>query len=92
MTDAPTTHSPGPWLFEEGSDRSILDAHGQSLMCDLTYYPWCPEKDADWRLIAAAPELFEMLKALQRWHQEEYQSNAVLDAKADALIARVEGR
>jgi hypothetical protein len=27
----------------------------------MTYYPWVPENDADWHLIAAAPDLYEAL-------------------------------
>lgn len=33
-------------------------------MCDERYYPWCPAEDADWRLIAAAPDLLAALVAL----------------------------
>jgi len=33
-------------------------------MCDEQYYPWVPNNEADWNLIAAAPELFAALKAV----------------------------
>ena len=52
-------HSPGPWKFnnDPGEARTISDARGISLMGDEQYYPWAPSEEADWRLIAAAPEL-----------------------------------
>jgi hypothetical protein len=57
------THTPGPWLFEKGEDRHIR-ASGQpgSLMCDAQYYPWVPGSDADWHLIAAAPDMLVALE------------------------------
>jgi hypothetical protein len=33
-------------------------------MCDEHYYPWVPASEADWNLIAAAPELYAALKAV----------------------------
>ena len=41
---------------------------------------------------AAASELLEALKRLREWHKGEYQSNADIDAAADAAIAKAEGR
>jgi hypothetical protein len=67
-----TQHTPGPWLLvEECGERKIVAppkdqrlSTRQTLMCDMNYYPWCPEEVADWRLIAAAPDLLEALKEL----------------------------
>lgn len=55
-------HTKGPWelRFRDG-DRHIYSADGNSLMCDMQYYPWCPENDADWSLIAAAPTMYEYI-------------------------------
>lgn len=56
------THSPGPWeLCYEMGNSVIKTADGESIMCDMTYYPWVPEEEEDWRLIAAAPELLAAL-------------------------------
>lgn len=56
-------HTPGPWQFVvENGERKII-ADGQATMCDTRYYPWCPYNDADWRLIASAPDLLEACKA-----------------------------
>jgi hypothetical protein len=54
-----TKHTPGPWKFNKQKVgwRAISDARGYSLMGDEEYYPWVPSDEADWHLIAAAPEL-----------------------------------
>lgn len=36
-------------------------------MCAEHYYPWVPDNDADWDLIAAAPEMYAALKVLFMW-------------------------
>lgn len=46
------------------------------------------EQEANARLIAAAPELYAVLKAMREWHKSEYQSNPIIDAQADAAIAK----
>ena len=60
--------TPGPWHFViEDDERKIAappkskDYKREILMCDAAYYPHCPNEDADWRLIAAAPELLKAL-------------------------------
>jgi hypothetical protein len=59
-----TKHSPGPWRFNKQKVgwRTISDTRGYSLMGDEEYDPWGPSDEADWHLIAAAPELLEALK------------------------------
>lgn len=60
-------HTPGPWTFTKNDDgvrRIKAPSHAGSLMCDERYYPWCPAEDADWRLIAAAPDLLAALREL----------------------------
>ena len=59
---APT---PGPWRlhFDEDHVRHIkTDTTPGSLMCDMQYYPWCPDNLDDWHLIAAAPDLLAALR------------------------------
>jgi hypothetical protein len=54
------SHSPGPWKFTGSGDaRRIMSATDEALMGDERHYPWCPDSDEDWRLIAAAPDLLE---------------------------------
>jgi hypothetical protein len=63
--------TPGPWHFViEDGERKIAappkskDYKREILMCDEPYYPYCPDEDADWRLIAAAPDMLDALKNL----------------------------
>jgi hypothetical protein len=60
-------HTPGPWTFTKGEtldEWRLLAADGESLMGSEQYYPWVPHREADWLLIAAAPELYEALRAI----------------------------
>jgi len=60
-----TGYTPGPWriLYERGSSH-LRSADNTSLMCDETYYPWVPETEGDWEIIAAAPDLHAALTAM----------------------------
>lgn len=70
----------GPWRLERDSEpytdrpesrRIKADGVAGSLMCDTPYYPWCPDSDADWELIANAPtDLADLLAALEAQGQE----------------------
>ncbi len=62
-------HTPGPWVVANEDGCTQLRAPSddglsryKTLMCDMTYYPWINFTDADWRLVAAAPELLGALK------------------------------
>lgn len=58
------TYTKGPWeLTWRDGGRHIDSSDGQLSMCDERYYPWCPAKDSDWKLISASPDLVEALKA-----------------------------
>lgn len=58
-------HTPGPWtIINSNSSRKIESSDGQSLMCDEQFYPWVPENEGDWNLIAAAPDMLECLHTL----------------------------
>lgn len=57
MSDKPK-HSPGPWRWTWHT-RSLFDAEG----CGIAYVDVMP-RDADARLIAAAPELLNALKVM----------------------------
>ena len=63
--------TPGPWRFvidgayklQMPSDRGGVSTQ----MCDEQYYPWVPDRKADWEHIAAAnPETIKQLVELCR--------------------------
>jgi hypothetical protein len=58
-----TKFTPSPWSFDKAADGNwhIRDASGNSMMCDEEYYPWVPDNEADWNLIAAAPDMYTQL-------------------------------
>ncbi len=77
-----TKHTPGPWRFNKQKVgwRAISDARGYSLMGDEEYYPWVPSDEADWHLIAAAPDLLAALRDMV---------NTLTDGPDESDIARV---
>jgi hypothetical protein len=95
-------HTPGPWTIRygmnimgpdvrfPGNERLVANAGGHSNNVHSEAVRL--ENEANARLIAAAPDLLEALKALREWHRTEYQSDPKTDAKADAAIAKAEGR
>ena len=48
--------TPGPWEVKYQGETHLY-MNGDSQMCDMTYYPWVPDKTADWERIARVPEL-----------------------------------
>lgn len=81
-------HTQGPWTFTKYGGSFVITAEGASLMGSETYYPWVPEKEADWRLITASPELLEALQELL-----DCQSTAPdsVVSRARAAIAKATG-
>lgn len=76
-----SNHSPAPWTIEKYSDANTKD--GERIKSDngIVIVPevWgasLAECDANYKLIAAAPHLLTVLKALNEWHHEpgEYDS------------------
>lgn len=58
-------HTKGPWEFcEDDCGDWRIYADGRAIMGDAQNYPWVPESDADWHLIAAAPDLLEALRGM----------------------------
>lgn len=96
-SDAATArHTHGPWRIDHrGEDRYLLSAEGDSLMCDMRYYPWCPEEEADWHLIAAAPELLDAARRAQ-WFLRQRRSDDIneqaIAVSLDIAIRKAEGR
>lgn len=73
--------SDGPWRisYERGTTQ-IRTSQNESIMGDETYYPWVPEHEADWEIIALAPTLAAEVVRLR----------VVADA-FEELLATVEG-
>jgi len=90
-----SAYTPGPWLiFYDAPDygigwRGIVDSDGYTI-CNPS-----PMGEANARLIAAAPELADALRATLRclqWHAERHGvgMDAKIVADARALLARIE--
>jgi hypothetical protein len=81
------THTPGPWTLHRGYDRyGVAGANRENVaqvMCHSGFFPG----DANARLIAAAPDMLEALKAI-----EPSISNRQKLAQARAAIAKAEGK
>ena len=68
-TTQATKHTPGPWgvqtrgggKTQEVETLNVLAPFADQWVCELTY---CPEEQANARLIAAAPEMLEALKTI----------------------------
>lgn len=88
-------HSLGPWRFNQqmGEPWTISDANGHSLMGDEQYYPWVPGDEADWHLIAAAPDMLASLRDVLAYFdapEDGCFSDEAL-ARARAAVARAVG-
>jgi hypothetical protein len=88
-------HSPGPWKFtkhrqrfDDGDTRRIESGGEEPLMCDEQFYPSCPIEDADWHLIAAAPDMLAALK--KRLHYDDCECGAC--SPMQHVIAKAEGK
>lgn len=89
-----TTHTPGPWTHRTGTQ--LLEGSNGSVVCLVPFGEY-DDADANARLIAAAPELLEILKrfvsvtAIGFEERDEAAEGEVWDA-AQAAIAKAEGR
>lgn len=83
-------HTPGPWkireikLYETGTGIEIVGANGEVIADNQTYYPQALNpKNAT--LIAAAPAMYEALKAII----EAYEEYGRADSKAEIAVSIV---
>jgi len=84
-----TTHTPGPWKFTRDDD--VYDANDD--VVGGISGPTASEQRANARLVAAAPDMLEVLRSLVRDNAgvtHEYLH--IIRAKARAAIAKAEGR
>ena len=63
------THMPGPWSIKDGQDV-IATTGGDSLLIAQCHAGHAPERAANARLIAAAPQLLEALQGLIQFVDE----------------------
>lgn len=49
--------TPGHWTITYTGGNTNLMAGRENMMCDETYYPWCPENQNDWLRIASVPAM-----------------------------------
>lgn len=61
-------HTPGPWFVyrDEICYRSDADDQSYGMMCPVDF-----EKEANARLMAAAPDLLEVLQAIEAMHSHD---------------------
>jgi hypothetical protein len=59
-----TQHTKGPWTYRCVDGIHELLMANVCEMSSTTYYPWVPANPADWKLMAAAPDLLEALQNL----------------------------
>lgn len=97
-------HTPGPWMVDEAYPFVVYArVKGKEVYladCDIAYSPLPPkEPDANARLIAAAPELLEALKALLQDAGEGRRQGRALDLlskkyidMARSTITKAEGK
>jgi hypothetical protein len=102
-----TTFTPGPWIAHDNGSSVYTEAPvdpgrcygygcGPAFVCDLNdgeyhEYSDSAEQVANARLIAAAPDMYEALKAIRAEQAEGYCCDATR-AKADAALAKAEAQ
>lgn len=86
-----TEFSKSPWTRESsnGSDK-ILSADGEVIMCDMQYYPYVTNIEANWFLIESAPDLYSALEELLKARWTCSVDWAATD-KANAALAKARG-
>lgn len=91
-----SNHSPAPWILDEyWGGYYIDDASGHTIIHDLGGGDYVAANAA---LIAAAPEMFEVLKELKAWRDKNdpvHTSHFYLEkimTKVDSVIAKAEAK
>ena len=95
-----TKHTPGPWRISEYDNGYLIGAYDGSIALTtgraITIKKYKNEREANARLIAAAPELLEALSAVTNNYIDTYgdEGNDAPESIKVALatIAKAEGR
>ena len=84
-------HTPAPWHAEQNEDRLVIRSDGGTEICEVTGETFDEyaeeEREANAALIAAAPELFDALKAITDLIDVYSIDKPWRDARAAALRA-----
>jgi hypothetical protein len=87
-----TKHTPEPWDYWPHPSGGVVTQNSTARqICAVTN---CPEKDANGRLLGAAPDLLAALKplaAVARRYLPDYDEHPEVQ-RADSAIAKAEGR
>lgn len=87
-TTDPVSHTPGPWHLLPKNPLCIESRHGNIGLVNLAR-----ASEADARLIAAAPDLLEVLRdVVQYGGGMEYDDWRGLMKRAESAVAKAEGR
>ena len=101
-----TKHTPGPWVIEKGwnGDRPTITAKvsktqvidNRGLIADLEHTPFIEHAQANARLIAAAPAMYEALRMLialdPRCHRGVTHCGECGACLGQAALAQAEGK
>ena len=96
-----TKHTPGPWTYSKeqttnGHAHMVRQSSGESVANVRSHNRPTEEAQANARLIAAAPELLEALKAVLHFDSDpsipgEYKHDITIARKVRAAIAKATG-
>ena len=89
-----TKHTPGPWIWEDehrglfgaGPDNTVLDYASYEGMC----LHWNNRRDANARLIAAAPDLLDALKDCIQLMKIDLEGLAFVQPELKKAMAAIE--
>ena len=93
------THTPGPWTQDPNDSDMIFGPHGESvatvtavLRDDVTGRPvWTTVDDANARLIAAAPEMLDLVARCGNWEWlDDDTKRTMIFHEARAMLRAVE--
>lgn len=90
MENTKAQHTPGPWKYEQPT-KTIRSMPGNYWLATMDSWDGAADHAANAALIAAAPELLEMLKKCI----EELPGNSFAQAiktQAEIIIAKAEGK
>lgn len=86
------SHTAGPWRVEQGRDRTLYVDAGKHHIARLTGSTVVGDQravfEANARLLAAAPELLEIVQAIADWPGDAFRVGLPLIEQAKAAIAK----
>lgn len=87
-------YTPGPWEVKFNEWKNTIICKEDNCIAEVSLYGDCSEANA--RLIAAAPEMYEALKLFYKLHAEGKftleDKDYIAITQAAAVLAKVEGK